>query len=403
MSSTLPRMRSDLDIIPFQARGQELFAIRDRLGLIEQPLAVNRDTLGVLALLDGRRGLEELQLILTRQNGGVLVRQEEIERIVSALDEALLLETERYRQTRRNLEERFFRSTVRRAVLAGQSYPEDPHALRVYLARLVSPDKRFRIRTRLVGIVAPHIDIKVAETAYGCVYSCLLGQTPRRVLLIGTGHNLEEGAFCVTEKDFETPLGRVPTDRDAVRMLKEAGRTAVASSDFAHWREHSLEIQLVFLQYALGHSRFTLLPILCGSVLPHLLRGTRFGRVPGESDFAEKVKAYAESPDTLIVAGVDLAHIGPKFGDAQPASALEDAARTEDERLLRAVTQRDGDAFWNALRETNDRYHVCGASTLALLMEILPQCAGRILHYDRWKESATRSAVSFASLLFTAA
>jgi AmmeMemoRadiSam system protein B len=105
--------------------------------------------------------------------------------------------------------------------------------------------------------------------------------------------------------------------------------------------------------------------------------------------------------DTLIVAGVDFSHIGPKFGHDLPATAMENQARTHDQSLLEHLSMLDADGFWDESRSVRDRFNVCGLSALACLLEVLPQCRGEILHYEIWHEAPTRSAVSFASAVFT--
>src|SRR4030042_836439 len=105
-------------------------------------------------------------------------------------------------------------------------------------------------------------------------------QPPRRSLRLGTGHSLGASFFSMTAKDFETPLGRVRTDKSEVRRLISASGPLAAPDDFSHRSEHSLEFQLIFLQRLFG-SDFTLLPILCGSFQDELPRRRRAADIPG--------------------------------------------------------------------------------------------------------------------------
>jgi MEMO1 family protein len=241
----------------------------------------------------------------------------------------------------------------------------------------------------------------VGAKGYAAAYSALAGQSPKRVVVLGTGHAMDEGLFGLTRKDFETPLGTVRTDKAAVKKLAAAGKGCLAPDDFAHRREHSIEIQVPFLQHVLGGSEFRLVPILCGSVMPHIAAGTRLGQAPGEQGFLDALRALASDPGTLVVAGVDFSHIGRKFGDRKPASAFAEEARSHDKRLADFLCARNADGFWGELKETNDRYHVCGATALAVLLAVLrPGPGGRLLHYETWYEDATESAVSFAAASF---
>ncbi|MCJ7593831.1 MAG: hypothetical protein MUO52_03535, partial [Desulfobacterales bacterium] len=70
--------------------------------------------------------------------------------------------------------------------------------------------------------------------------------------------------------------------------------------------------------------------------------------------------------------------------------------------LLGHLARLDADQFWGESTKEKDQYNVCGFSALACLMEVLPPCRGQILEYLTWHEEATRSAVSFAAMVFTA-
>lgn len=215
------------------------------------------------------------------------------------------------------------------------------------------------------------------------------------------GHRLTDGLFCLTEKDFLTPFGLVRTDKAFIRKLRAAAPGFVSKDDFAHRSEHSIEFQILFLQRLLPVDSFTIVPILCGSVqssVPEYLRSAYLSRV---GPFAGVLRESLENPEeTLLVAGVDFSHIGPKFGHDRPASQLETDATTHDRSLLESLCRLDAEQFWEESSRVGDRFNVCGFSALALLLEILPPCRGSTLHYEVWHEEATRSAVSFAAAAF---
>jgi hypothetical protein len=123
------------------------------------------------------------------------------------------------------------------------------------------------------------------------------------------------------------------------------------------------------------------------------------------SSFISGIRQFLgnDEREVLIVAGVDFSHIGPKFGHDEPAASLLPEAKKHDRSLLDAVCRCDATAFWSEARKENDKYNVCGLSTLALLLELLPGRAGYVLGYDFWMEEATQSAVSYAALAFPSA
>ena len=99
----------------------------------------------------------------------------------------------------------------------------------------------------------------------------------------------------------------------------------------------------------------------------------------------------------MIVAGVDLCHIGPKFGHADHAAILEEKAVAHDQKLLDAVISGDINAFCAEMKFSEDRLNVCGFSSLATLLEIAGPVHGKVLDYEIWHEKETNSAVSFAA------
>jgi hypothetical protein len=405
--SQIPRMRMDLEIIPTFYHGEKALMVRDFLGLIRDPVILQGDTLSVLGLINGKRTIRDIQVELIRLKRGVLVESEFIEKFVQELDSAYLLQSRHYQEGKDRILSEYDRLEVREASHAGISYPAHPADLKLYLdAILKAADdgEAGGAQEHIQGLIAPHIDLEVGKRVYGRAYRTISGLKPRRIFLLGTGHSLDDGFYSLTEKDFKTPLGRVRTDREAVRELKKAGGRAVSAYDISHRREHSLEFQLIFLQHLFGSS-FSLVPILCGSFNHELERVSRPSQIAGVDSFLEALRALWEKDRShaLVVAGVDFSHIGPKFGHREQASSLLSEAEKHDMLLIDALSRGDIQAFWAESRKVKDRYNVCGFPVLASLLEILPDVRGRCLDYEFWREEPTQSAVGFAAVVLAAA
>lgn len=143
------------------------------------------------------------------------------------------------------------------------------------------------------AIVAPHAGYVYSGAVAARAYARLapLAGTVRRVVLIGPAHRVPVEGLCMPSVDsFETPLGRVPLDREAIDGLRDRGGVPVW--DAPHVQEHALEVHLPFLQTLLG--RFSLVPLLAGDAS------------------GEAVAAVLEwlwgGPETLIVISSDLSH-----------------------------------------------------------------------------------------------
>ena len=400
----IPRLRADLEIIPASSGGKTALVIRDHLGLVRDPVLIQGDGLALLGLIDGQRSIRDIQVALIRRRGGMMVTLESVGRLMEELDDAFLLQSERYLRERERVFDEYRRLEVRAAVLAGHSYPGRSGDLGLYLDSILHPDKlpaEAADSRPIRGLIAPHIDLEVGARVYAMAYNAVRALAPRTIILLGTGHGMGEAYYSLTEKDFETPLGRVKTEKALVRKLRKAGGPAVEDSDLSHRREHSLEFQLIFLQHLFG-SGFTLVPILCGSFAGVLGRASRPAGIAGAGELLTLLKFVRDEkgPDCLVVAGADFSHIGPKFGHDRNASFLIQEAHDHDQKLIEALSRGDVEGFWAESRRVADRFNVCGFSAMASLLEILPEAKGRLLDYEFWKEEPTRSAVSFAAIVF---
>ncbi|MDH7512937.1 MAG: AmmeMemoRadiSam system protein B [Clostridiales bacterium] len=404
--SPIPRLRTDLEVIPTSYRGEKALLVRDHLGLIRDPVILQGDALSLLGLIDGQRTVRDIQVEFVRLKRGMLVDCGHIERIVAELEASFLLQSWQYQKEKERLLEEYVRLEVREASHAGHSYPANPRELSHYLESFFFSGGDDAVPGtppgRICALIAPHIDFEVGKRVYAKAYRAIRDVSPRRVFLLGTGHSLDEGYFSLTEKDYETPLGRTKTDRDVVNKLKKAGNRAVAPYDISHRREHSLEFQLVFLQHLYGTS-FSLVPILCGSFAADVERVSRPSQINDVARFLEEMRACWDENkhDSLFVAGVDFSHIGPKFGHRERAMSLLLEAKQHDHALLEALSRGDVEALWAESRRVRDRYNVCGLGTLASLLEIFPESRGQVLDYEFWREEATASAVSFAAAILT--
>jgi hypothetical protein len=247
------------------------------------------------------------------------------------------------------------------------------------------------------AVVAPHIDLKTGAETYGRVYAHLKGLAPERIVVLGTGHALGDALFSLTDKPYDTPLGAFPVDEPALRSLRAATSPLVSTDDFAHRMEHSIEFQVLFLRHFMPRP-IPMVSILCGSVAEWLDRVERPAHIPGASSLLEALRGII-SGQTLVVAGIDLSHVGPKFGDAESGHVLEPEFKEHDCRLLEALCTGSAIDLWTEARRVGDRFHVCGLPVLAWLLELMPDLEGRVVDYRVWHEAATRSAVSFAGIV----
>ncbi len=400
---SLPPLRRDLEFYPVQLQGKQFILIRDHLGLVQEGKAVEIPLYQFMVLLDGTTTIRDLQMALMRQRGGMLVGSDEVKSVISHLDESFLLESEKFKRARDRVVEEFVSRRIRSSSHSGRAYPADPHELKRKLDEILGlqPDSQ-KPEGKLLALVAPHIDLSVGGRVYSRAYQILRDRSPRTVIILGTGHQMAQDLFALSDKDFETPLGVAECDRASVGKLRAAGGGVIEKNDFAHRAEHSIEFQVLFLQHILPKDSFKIVPILCGNLQMTLAEYSRRAYREKAGVFLEALKEILakNGDEPLLIAGVDFSHIGPKFGHEMPAQYLKGQSEVHDRALLKALSVLDADSFWEESGKVKDQYNVCGFAALACLLEVLPPCRGHFLGYEMWHEEATRSAVGFAAVVF---
>lgn len=399
-----PRMRTDIQPVPVSVRGSEMVTFLDHLRLAEEGFAVDRRILPALAMMDGTNDLREIQACLVRLSGGCLVSLDDVKSLVDRLDEANLLDTDRFRAARRLMVDAFVKARVREPALAGRSYHADPQEL-VSLIESVERDLgpcEGEDPRGIAGILAPHIDIGVALRAYVDVYRRIKGCPFEVVIVLGVNHQGSSGIYCLTKKDFATPFGIVKNNRDLVgRLGRDLPEGTLAQNDFDHKMEHSIEFQLVFLSHYLG-TGFSVVPVLCGSIHEFFETVTDPFSEMRLARFRDNLMGIVrEGGDrVLVVAGVDFSHVGRKFGHDRPALHLVDAARSHDRKIIASLVDYDPWGIYRTSRDAKDWSHVCGLSAMILMAAVLEKGRARVLCHETYEEPATQSAVTYASMVF---
>ncbi|MHC4459119.1 MAG: AmmeMemoRadiSam system protein B [Planctomycetota bacterium] len=401
MNDQLPLMRRDLEFFPVQQGDQQMILIKDHLGLVREGQGIALQLYQFMALLDGTKNVRDLQMELMRQRGGVLVESDEVNRLLEKLDEFYLLDSDNFKSAQKKIVADFAVQEVRPCSHCGRSYPHSASELKERLDEILTGEQQVQAPDgKITALVAPHIDLNAGAAVYASAYQILNDVAPSKVILLGTGHRLMNKLFCLTDKDFETPLGIIKSESNLIQELREAGKDVVADDDFAHRSEHSIEFQIIFLQHLFGSDRFTIIPVLCGSILTCLPEYQRSTYREKAGPFLQKLKSLIDK-DTLVLAGVDFSHIGLKFGHDRPAEYIENQAMAHDRNLLKYLSHMDTDQFWQESINIQDGFNVCGFPALACMLEVLPSGKGKVLNYYLRHEKPTQSAVSFAAVVFT--
>lgn len=225
-------------------------------------------------------------------------------------------------------------TNIRPAAVAGMFYPRDGGELRDSVRRFIDEGRNVGVTPK--ALIVPHAGYPYSGPIAGTGYAQLQNLTARveRVVLIGPAHRVRVQGIALSDAEaFETPLGLVPLDLDAIRELLELPQVHVETD--AHAAEHSLEVHLPFLQALFDD--FTLIPLAVGAATVH--------------ETAEVLERVWGGAETLIVVSSDLSH----FHDQATAERL-------DAETSKAITELRGEEL------RGDR--ACGFIGIAGLLDV---------------------------------
>jgi AmmeMemoRadiSam system protein B len=395
----------NLDFMPSPAEDRPGLLIRDPFQFTDAMLIIPPALVESLACFDGVQSDLDLRQALVRATGSFDVSTIQ-QNLVSTLREAGFLEDDSFAAMRDARRSAFAASPVREPAHAGSAYPDEPEALRDTLQRYMADTAATaRFDGNLLGIAAPHVSPEGGWHSYRDAYAVLRPEHRERTcVILATSHYGEPERFGLTRKNFATPLGTARTDTRLVDWLAERSGDAADLEDYCFSFEHTAEFQVVFLQHALGPD-VKILPILCGPFAESLYRGglpEKNDRVRRFFDALGELHAR-EGSRLLWVLGVDMAHIGARYGDRFRAQAhrgfLEEVA-ARDRLRMESINAGDSGAFWDQVQPNHDDLKWCGSSPFYTFLKSVPGVRGESLRYEQWNIDE-QSVVSFAGMAFS--
>jgi len=397
-----PKLRN-IEIHLVNQGGQRGVLLRDPLQLSDRALFLPMALAPLLELCDGTRDEAALRASLAVR-AGVQVGAAALEQMLEQLDEALLLDNDRYAEAYSSALNEFRTAGTRAPTSAGQSYPADPEELKLMLGRYV--DDYLRGQQPAVtgdsgvrGLVSPHIDYQRGGPVYAGVWQRAAEalREAELAIILGTDH-VGGAAITLTHQRYATPLGVLPTASKIVDELARAlGPEQVFARELHHRSEHSVELAVVWLQYMLGDGECELLPVLCGGFESFMDGEVSPCDNPDLDSTLGILKEAASSCRTVVIAAGDLAHVGPAFGDRRGLDIFEKARlKSVDEELMAFVCAGDGVGLWQRVRQERDRFRVCGLPPIYLALCVLGESEGLVTGYTQCP--ADQQGLSYVSI-----
>ena len=376
--------------------------IRDPYHYSDATLLVPPPLVQALECFDGQQTAVDLRAELVRITGEIQVGELE-QHLFDSLNEAGFLETERYRELKARREEEFAAEPVREPAFAGAAYPDQPVLLSNLLTSRVGA---LDGASNTVAIAAPHASPDGGWDSYRAAYHALpsvADLSDKTFVILGTSHYGAPDHFGLTRKRFVTPFGTARTDARLVDELDKAAPVAIRMEDYCHAVEHSIEFQVVFLQHLYGPD-VRVLPILCGPFVKSIYEGG----LPEDNEQVARFfdalgnMAARESQNLFWILGVDMAHMGMRYGDNLRATANMGemlAIEMRDRERIEQINSGDRRAYWSLVQDGHDDMKWCGSAPFYTFMKAMPQVRGELLQYQHWQIDP-QSVVSFAGMRF---
>jgi AmmeMemoRadiSam system protein B len=369
--------------------GKPFVALRDPAMLVGQTLVVPAQVLPALQHFRGERSIAEI----AEQLHGNL---DQFIELAERLDQVGLLWGPTFERLEGEIREKLRTEKVFPAT-ASRSLGETAEACREtiedYLEQTEPPD----LPASAVGIVAPHLDYQRGWPNYAAAYYGFKGlDAPDRVVILGSNHmGIGDGAV-LAEYGFDSPLGRCPADAAIVGKLLDRFGEPLIADQLDHLSEHSVQLQLPWLQYFFGD-----VPLVAALIPdPFVPMIEEDGRVPANQFVDSLCEVLADAGgNTLFVASSDLSHVGLQFGEPRP---VDDQRRLDveqhDRDMLANFLANDAETFLSGFAWNKNPTRWCSIGSMSAILRLAEPAAIELIDYRQAYDDRGFALVSSAAI-----
>lgn len=248
---------------------------------------------------------------------------------------------------------------MRYPAVAGSFYPENENALKKQIEECflhkLGPGEIPTYKKggkKIKGCVVPHAGYVYSGPVAAHVYSALANDGfPETFIIIGPNHTGYGNGVAVTTESFNTPLGDVCVDKD---LAKELLDTIIDNDINAHMYEHSIEVQLPFLQYI--KKDFSFVPVCMG------MQDYKTAKEVGDI-----IKDVIKDRDVVVIASSDFTHCGSMYGQTPPmGKRVDEFAKEQDEKAIDAILKLESKQLIENIKKYN--ITMCGYGCVASML-----------------------------------
>jgi len=394
-----PRLRR-LEGFPLPGQDGQKFGLRDPSGLSKAVMTLSPGALQVMAMMDGANTCVAIQEICEARFQAQ-ISTDVLLSMLNHLDEAHFLDGTGFDSYYKELLAQYRARPFRELQYASGLRIVDKNGK--LFDDVLADAGDAQLPRPVVGLVAPHLDYPRGRPCYAAAYATLRGRpAPKRVVILGTNHFGQSASVVATASGFETPLGTTRTDVSFLEGLEERCGS-LRKYELDHANEHSVELQVAWLQHLFGPGSFEIVAFLCPDPCGPTGTAPQDGCGVDLSDFARALEDLIaeDALDTLIVAGADLSHVGKAFGDERMLDAAYlDEVRARDRRALSQLEANAPERWVSCIAEDNNRSNICSAGCIYVLATAVRSVSGKVLRYHQAVDQASQTCVTCAAVAF---
>ncbi len=358
---------------PVKKDDQQLVALRDPYMLTKQTMVVPVHIYGVIQRIDGHTLASDIAK-------ATKAPEDKLIELLEKLDESGLLWGPTATQLENEAAERLYQSGSFPIRSTG-SLGENEEACREQLNNWMNETENPEFEQPVTAIVAPHLDYSRGWPNYASAYYSWQDQKPPdRVVILGTNHFGEGDGVVLSTIGFSTPLGTCPVDQVVVDKLVESFGEAITKDFIDHAAEHSIELQLPWLQHCFGNVPVVAALIPC----PLIEMIEEDGQRTSTEDFVNCLGDILKEigGKTLFIASADLSHVGQQFGEPRPVDEQRkfDVERHDREMMTKFISN-DSDEFVGAMKWHNNSTHWCSVGNMSAIVDLVQPNSIELIDY----------------------
>ena len=407
-----PKLRQ-IKGFPAQIKGQQAMGVADARQISRKVVFTSPAAQQILPLMDGTRTLDE---IVTQVGQGLERRS--VEMLVAQLDDAALLHGPKFDEVWNDFTRSFdagdslppsntadYAEALVKKAHEGEELGEDqlaqesPQALREHLDELIDQalkdDENPSFDALPPGIIVPAIDFARGGLVYAKAYGRMrVVDRPDRVIILGPNHYGRSSGVAGCDKGYQSPLGECKLDTELAGKLRKSLGDKLFEHRYDHEREHSIELQIPWIQHVLGTDDAGSYPKVFAALVHDAAanNGESYdGNGVAIQPFIDAVRTALDElgGTTLIVTTFDLSHVGPMFGDQvqllgenQEAQQARSRVVQHDRDMLELLAQGKPEEMVAAMAWQQNPTRWSSTGPIVAGMGITAPSKVRVLHYQ---------------------